>query len=220
MRRPTIRVFVAVSMLVLAILACQPDTAPTSEVSLPVSTDSPVISPTSTPALGSVTGIITDQLTGKILSNVLVTAYISGLTSTTNTDGSYYIGDLPAGKEFITVGEASHEEAFQSVNISAGNTSTANFAIGPTYWVLNKHVLEGRVLLNSSPVAGARVWICSQNGSDTTDNNGQYHIEFNTGASSNSFLILVELGDARGGTEVNLSAEQITTAPDIILSSQ
>ena len=172
--------------------------------------------PTPTPAFGAVNGLITD-LAGKKVSGVLVTAQLSKRTSTTDSNGTYLIGNLPAGQEFITIEDGSHRPKFRSVNISAGHTVTADFVFDPNLYDRLVTAASGLVLLNSEPAAGVNVQVWAKNASAVTDSNGRYRIEFvDPGYIRNTtLLILAESGNLRGAVEWN--PFQMTTVPDIIL---
>ena len=171
--------------------------------------------PTPTPAVGAVTGTITDALDGSKVSNVVVKAQLSNVAITTNSDGTYFIGNLPKGQEFITVADGSHKPEYRSVNIDSGNTVTADFVLTYVFLGNLKFTVEGLVLLNSQPAAGVSVSVWSRNASAVTDSNGRYRIEFQGIVGVGSYLILAELGDFRGIVEVDVFNG--STAPDIIL---
>ena len=171
--------------------------------------------PTPTPAVGSVNGEIID-VEGNKVSNVLVTAQLSKLTYTTNSDGTYIFSSLPPGREFITIEYGSHNSQFQSVNVLAGNTVTANFVLHPIFWDNPLTItVEGLILLNSEPAAGVSVWLWAKNASTITDSAGHYRIKVKVESLKGPYLILAELGNLQGGVE--WYPLQMPTAPDIIL---
>lgn len=176
------------------------------------------VPPTPLPLFGSVAGTITDSL-GNPVSNVTVSALVAEKTFTTGTNGKYSFGDLPAGTEFISVSAAAFASVSRSVNVSPGSVFTADFVVVPdlpatgTPTPSTQAVVEGVVLINGAPAAGANVWVLDRTLQATTDSNGRYAFFLGQG----SFRILAQLGNARGGVEVFLPADQTTRAPDIIL---
>ena len=173
--------------------------------------------PPPTPALGGVTGTITNSFDGSKVSNALVTALRAKLTFTTSSDGTYHIGNLPGGQEFITVVDGSHRARFQSVNVTPGNTVVVDFTLNPEFISSFLLTVEGTVYLNSSPAAGVNVSVWSRNASAITDSDGRYRIEFQGRSFTSSYLILAEYDNLSGAVEANFSNGSTLIAPDIIL---
>jgi hypothetical protein len=170
------------------------------------------------PALpvGSVAGIVTNNA-GVPIANATVTALLAQKTYTTGSNGRYSIDNLRTGPEFISVAASAHFPERLSVTITQGGIFPADFALisgvpGPP--IPAPVTVEGLVFANGAPAVGAHVWAWNSNREAFTDNNGRYRLNFPEG----NFLILAELGSQRGGTELNVPANQTTmTAPDITL---
>jgi len=169
------------------------------------------------PPLGSVAGNITDGL-GNPIPNVTVSALIAGRTFTTRSNGRYSFDNLQAGTEFITVAAPAFLPESRSVSISRDSVFTADFVmivgIPSTGTPPPPSQVEGVVLINGAPAAGANIWVADTSIQTITDSNGRYTLDL---SSSRRFIILAQLGNARGGVEVFPPANQTTTAPDIIL---
>lgn len=146
---------------------------------------------------------------------VKVQALLADLETQTNDAGEYTIDNVPPGEEFIAVEAFSVLTEFQSVTVQPGQTSTADFTLiqaipGPC--VLRGNI-EGRVLVNSAPAPGARVWVHRGSGEAVTDINGHYIIN-----NMCSGLVLAEWKAIRGGIVVQVVPQETITAPDILLA--
>jgi hypothetical protein len=165
--------------------------------------------------LGSVSGTITGD-TGQPVANAVVTAHFAGRSVTTGSNGSYTLGNLPAGPEFITVEAAAYLSTNRSVQISQGSSVTENFVITqavPSAPVDGPATLEGWVLISGAPAVGAEVWISQRNQRTVTDNNGYYRFDTRSG----TVVILARLGNKRGSVQVSIPPDKTTLAPDIFL---
>jgi len=81
------------------------------------------------PLFGQISGTVTAADSGKAISGATVTA---GTTSvTTNSKGNYTISNLPEGTYTVTASANDYQDASQTVTVSAGKTSTANFSLDP-----------------------------------------------------------------------------------------
>lgn len=174
-------------------------------------------SPPAAPADGSVKGIIQIRnLTGELspIAGAKVEALVAGLETQTNDDGKYTFDHVPPGEEFIAIEAPLAFAEFQPVTVQSGQTSFADFTLiqaipGPC---VRRGNIEGRVLVNSAPASGARVWAYDEAGEVVTDNNGHYIIDNTCGS-----LILAEWKGIRGGVIVQIVPQKTITAPDILL---
>ncbi len=178
-------------------------------------TDTPTPTATPTPSVGSIQGEVTD-FSGPI-GGAKVEVQLAGLEATTDPNGRYFFSNIPPGEEFVTVGAPLHLSAFQAVTVRPGQTATADFALigaipGPCPPLL-RGTVEGRVLIESRPATGARVWIWGEPFEAVANKVGWYVIPDACGE-----LILAEWGDMRGGIVVQISPRATITAPDIMLS--
>ncbi len=122
----------------------------------------------------SISGRVTDAASGTALSGAVVT--LSGYTSastTTDANGNYSFGNLPAGGTYtVTVAKTDYTFAQPSQTFAnLTSNQTANFAA-----TLNRHSITGRATASDgSALAGVSVTLSgSQTSSATTDSNGAY----------------------------------------------
>jgi thermitase len=86
------------------------------------------------PATGAISGTVTDAATHAAIAGATVS---NGQTSTTTgNDGTYTLGNLPAGSYTVSVSAAGYAGASQVVSVTANQTtSSVNFALTkPTLW--------------------------------------------------------------------------------------
>jgi len=80
-------------------------------------------------ATGIITGTVTNISTGAGIEGAQVTA--DGYSDSTKSDGTYTLVDVAEGTYKVTVSAKGYENASQIVEVIAGTTSTANFALNP-----------------------------------------------------------------------------------------
>ncbi|MBB5987038.1 TonB-dependent receptor [Sphingobium lignivorans] len=84
---------------------------------------------------GSVTGQVLNPVTGNYMRDAIIrltTAEGDRHVTTVDNEGAYRIADLPAGTAQITVSYTGYEEISQTVEITAGGTTTLNFDLQQT----------------------------------------------------------------------------------------
>ena len=91
-----------------------------------VSSDTPAPAPPP-PSTGSIAGKVTDAADGSPIAGATVTCNGASLTSDSN--GDFTIADLPEGVHTVTASASGYAEASQTVQVLAGQTSVANFAL-------------------------------------------------------------------------------------------
>jgi TonB-dependent starch-binding outer membrane protein SusC len=78
---------------------------------------------------GVVTGRVTNAQTNEPVANAMVTVTGSALRALTNTAGAYTIPRVPAGNHTVAVNVFGFAEQSRAVNVAAGATVQANFAL-------------------------------------------------------------------------------------------
>src|SRR6478672_1005065 len=78
---------------------------------------------------GTIKGVVTDTATGPVVGAV-VTVYATVLLTQTNTRGAYEFRGVSPGSHTVRVRALGHTPATQTVTVAAGETVTADFAIG------------------------------------------------------------------------------------------
>lgn len=91
-------------------------------------TTSITITQSTGPTTGTVSGTVTSS-SGTALSGATVSS--GGISSTTQANGSYSLANVPAGTQTVTASLAGYQTASQSVSVTAGGTTTANFSLTP-----------------------------------------------------------------------------------------
>jgi len=120
---------------------------------------------------GTISGKVTIQGTSTGLPGATVTATGSGspLTATTDATGSYSMGAVPAGSYSVTAAATGYATSSgQSVTVAAGQTSTTNFSLTPTYGTVSGTVTD----TGNAPLGG--VMVSAGGVSNTTASNGTY----------------------------------------------
>lgn len=88
------------------------------------------LDPEPTGGTGTIKGTVTDASTGGKLSNVLVETDLDQF-DTTNRGGKYTIKDVPDGNRTVTASKAGYVTQQQPATVTAGQTTTVNFALVP-----------------------------------------------------------------------------------------
>ena len=102
---------------------------------------------------GRITGTVTDSAGGGPLSNVQVTVAGTRLGSLTDASGRYSIGAVPAGTHTVETRRLGYRPSRRAdVVVTAGGTTTADFALAANALVLQAVVTTGVV----DPTAGTR----------------------------------------------------------------
>ncbi|HEV2988945.1 MAG TPA: carboxypeptidase regulatory-like domain-containing protein [Candidatus Angelobacter sp.] len=131
-------------------------------------------SSTSVPAIqlaptnpGTITGNVMDN-SGKAIVGATVSG--AGLTITTDANGAYTLGNVPAGSVALTASASGFQPASESVTVTAGNTTTAPAMT----LVSNNGNVTGKVFDSANnAISGATVSFGG--GTATTDATGTYN---------------------------------------------
>jgi len=121
------------------------------------------------PTTGSTTGTVTDAVTGAAIVGATVTDGTRSATSDAN--GGYTIANVPGGTYTVTATASGYDSASQSVQVTAGQTSTADFALSPLPGAIAGTVTDAAT---GATIAGATVTDGTR--SATSDANGGYSI--------------------------------------------
>jgi hypothetical protein len=78
----------------------------------------------------TVSGVVTSATTGSPVSGAVVTVSGSSLSTTANASGGYSL-TVPSGAQTLNAAAAGYQSASQSINMAAGTSGTANFALSP-----------------------------------------------------------------------------------------
>jgi len=179
-----------------------------------------VIPPTPLPPLGSITGTIRD-IDRNALSGIMVVAQLSNQSVMSRADGTYSFDNLRLGSEYLTIESSDFAPAHLSVNVVLGITTGVDFQLRiKTIPHGEPFLVQGRVLMNSSPASGVTVWVWSRSQPVTTDSNGSYSISILSNDGLDGILVLAQLGNMRGATELLGSTPDPVIMPDIILLSR
>jgi acid phosphatase len=133
------------------------------------STQNFALTPSSNPA-GTITGKVTNSSTGAAL--VGATVSYNGGSTTSDGSGNYTLSNVPAGNVAVTASMSGFASQTATVSVTAGATSTQNFALAPSAG--GSGSISGRIT-NASigiPISGAT--ISFSGGSTTSDSNGNY----------------------------------------------
>ncbi|HVL99399.1 MAG TPA: carboxypeptidase-like regulatory domain-containing protein, partial [Egibacteraceae bacterium] len=79
------------------------------------------------PRRGAIAGLVIDANTGAVIVGATVTA--DGRSATTDASGRYTIADLPPATYTVTVTADGYTQASRTVTVTAGETTTAHFAL-------------------------------------------------------------------------------------------
>lgn len=135
--------------------------------------------PSSAPTTGTVSGGVTNS-SGLALSGVTVSA--GGLTTTTQSSGSYTLVGVSAGTVMVSASASGYQTATQTVIVSGGATANANFALTSTALT---GTITGKVtnISNGAALIGATVkW----NGTAVSTNSSGIYTIANATAGSQS----------------------------------
>lgn len=120
-------------------------------------------------ATGTASGRVTNAATGAAISGAKV-SYGSAL-ATTDANGNYTLSNLPAGSVQLTASASGFLNTVQTVNITAGGTTTANFVL-----ITVTGTITGRVTNASTGAGLSGVAVSYSGGSAVTDASGNYRL--------------------------------------------
>ncbi|HEX7284534.1 MAG TPA: carboxypeptidase regulatory-like domain-containing protein [Candidatus Angelobacter sp.] len=118
-------------------------------------------------APGTAAGKVTNAATGAPISGAKVTYGTN--SATTDASGNYSLGNLPAGTLQLTASATGYLNTVQTVTITPGGTTTANFVL-----ITVTGTITGRVTNASTGAGLAGATVSYSGGSTKADTNGYY----------------------------------------------
>lgn len=111
---------------------------------------------------GSITGVVSDRSTGETLpgANVIIQGTTTG--ASTGIDGSFTLQNVPAGEVRLNASFIGYVPATVTVNVVAGQTVTANFALELEATALEELVVIGYGVQKKSDRTGAVTSLTAQ----------------------------------------------------------
>ena len=94
---------------------------------------------------GRITGQVTDQATNEPLAGVQVFIARTALGTITNAEGRYVLVNVPAGVVEVRVNTIGYSSSSQQVEVSDGQTATADFTLATSAVALDEIVVTGTV---------------------------------------------------------------------------
>jgi acid phosphatase len=163
-------------------------TASVTVTSGATSTQNFALAPSSNPP-GTITGKVTNSATGAPL--VGATVSFSGGSAATDGSGNYTLSNVPAGSVAVMASMSGFVSQTATVNVTAGATSTQNFALAPGGGG-GSGSISGKItnVSNGIPLSGAT--ISFSGGSTISDSNGNY--SFNNVAAGTYSLTATRSG--------------------------
>jgi len=91
---------------------------------------------------GTIRGQVTDARNGDVLPGANVVIQDEDIGSATQSDGRYEIRGVPTGQQTIVVSFVGYERVERTVNVQAGETTVANFQLGPDFAGMDEVVVR------------------------------------------------------------------------------
>jgi TonB-linked SusC/RagA family outer membrane protein len=104
---------------------------------------------------GRITGTVTDAGTGQPLAAASVSVAGTTLRVTTDAQGRYTLGSVPAGSRSVTAARLGYGTGQRTVTVAAGGTATADFALSASVLQLDQLVVVGYGEQERRDVTGA-----------------------------------------------------------------
>jgi acid phosphatase len=133
------------------------------------STQNFALTPSNNPA-GTITGRVTNSATSAALAGATVT--YGGGSATTDGSGNYTLSNVPAGNVGVTASMNGFTSQTATVSVTAGATSTQNFALTPSAG--GSGSISGKITNISNGISLSGAIISFNGGSTTSDSNGNY----------------------------------------------
>jgi hypothetical protein len=166
-RAQRVAVLAALALLVPAAAPVPAQSAAPVELARPAQGAASVIAPAATvvraratatsaqpakkgPALGRVVGTMTDGATGEPLVGGQVAVKGLPLGNVTDDAGSYFINNVPLGKQVFTVEYLGYESQSKEHNVQPGDSNTLDFALNPVPIEGEEVVVEEEVVVDLS----------------------------------------------------------------------
>jgi Carboxypeptidase regulatory-like domain len=152
---------------------------------------------------GAASGRVTRASDGTGIQGATISS--SSGNAVTDASGNYILFNLPAGSVLLTASATGFNSRSQTVNITAGQTTTANFALAS---VTPTGAINGRITsaLNGAALAGATV--SYSRGSTTSDANGNY--SFKSVPAGTYTVTAQKSGWVAAGVTVSVASTAVT----------
>jgi len=125
---------------------------------------------TLSPTTGSIAGTVKDHV-GAAISGATVSTTTGGYTTTTNSSGAYTLSAVAPGTYNVTASKTGYSpQTVTGVNVTVGNTSTANFTLSPTTGTIAGTVKDS----GGVAISGATVSTTTGGYTTTTNSTGAY----------------------------------------------
>ncbi len=128
---------------------------------------------TITPTTGSLNGNVIDAVTGNPIQNAEISTDPSSTLIFTDNQGNFTFENLSPGSFTISVSKNYYNNVSASVNIVAGQTTRADFALMPTVGKIDGSVIDSAGI----PIKDVIITTTPQTGSYITDSTGSFQIE-------------------------------------------
>ncbi len=121
---------------------------------------------------GTITGSVFNASAGTVIAGATVSG--GGVTTTTNSSGSYTLSNVPAGSVSVTASATGFQSSTQTVTVTAGGTTTTNFSLTPS--TSGTGTVTGTVtsLKTGAALSGATVSFSGGTATATTNSSGGY----------------------------------------------
>ena len=106
-------------------------------------------------AVGNVSGKVVDSASSQPLPNASVIVEGTASRTLTRTDGTYDLIGVPAGTHGVRARRIGYGSSLQSVTVTAGGSTTANFTLSPRAAVLTEMVVTGYGAQRREAITGA-----------------------------------------------------------------
>jgi TonB-dependent starch-binding outer membrane protein SusC len=172
---------------------------------------------------GSIAGRVVDSLTQQPLADVSVVVQGTRLGAVTQADGSFVIGNVPSGTQFVRVRRIGFSSPLATVTVPAGGTATMHFALERRVAVLEEVVTTGYGTQRRLAITGSVSTIDAAQASVGIQPNVTNMIEGraagvkitqNSGEPGAGAQILI-----RGGTSITASNEPLYVIDGIVINN-
>lgn len=105
--------------------------------------------------VGTITGRVVDSASQQPLADATISVEGTMRRALTKGDGTYRIGEVPAGAQVVHVRRIGYGPSRRSVNVGAGGTATADFGLTPQAAALGEIVVTGYGTQRKEAISGS-----------------------------------------------------------------
>jgi hypothetical protein len=132
------------------------------------------------PETGTITGFVRSTATNNPpVSGATITVAGTNLSTTSGSDGSYTLPNVPAGAQTLNVSKTGFRTATVQVTVTANQTVSQNISLTPGAGIVTGTV---RNAANADPIVGATITVAGTNISTTSGAGGTYTSTMSQGA--------------------------------------